>query len=429
MESKSTLYKPLPQGQWFRLLQLFPGEPEDPIECELIMSKLDQSPDYEPVSYAWGSPVLCEEIVCNGSTVLVTTNAYQLLRRFRKKSDKRMIWLDGICIDQTNDKEKNHQVSFMSSIYDHGSRTLVWLGEVEDINNYEHSSCRKTNTNCVEGVLKLVKSLNRHTEEEFERVDQTSYEGDAWDKIDMIFSMPTMKSWLANIEQWDCAIHFFSRSYFSRCWVLGEVGISTRATAFCGPFSLQWSEIVLFAQISSSTMTASLHQRLPLERFNGIFDYMWVFMTKENSWMKESKILQGTKESSKNLYSLAVDNLALRVLNSSRGFNATDARDHIFAFLGHPSLQNMITPNYTSSLQEIYQEFGVNCIRSTGSLDILSFVDNNESDLHSNLPSWVPQWHRPIIHSKEIHPQWEWLKQDLTELTMTAQISLLQSKL
>ncbi|KAI0403498.1 hypothetical protein F4802DRAFT_291445 [Xylaria palmicola] len=138
-------------------------------------------------------------------------------------------------------------------------------------------------------------------------------------------------------------------------------------------------------------------------------------MVKESSWMNESKILEETQRSSKRLYALSSDNLALRVLNSGRGFNATDARDHIFAFLGHPSLETLIQPDYSSSLEGTYQEFGANYIRSSQSLDILCFVDNNEADLHSNLPSWVPQWHRPLIHRKEIHPFWGWLKEDSAE--------------
>ena len=162
------------------------------------------------------------------------------------KSDTRLIWLDGICIDQANDLEKNHQVAFMSSIYDHGSRTLVWLGDSGDRNDYDHESCRVTGSNCVENALDLIKSLNRYIEEEYGRLEEFSDEADAWDKIDRIYSMPKTKSWLASIEHWECAGHFFSRPYFSRCWVLGEVGVSTRVTAFCGTSSLEWSEIVLF---------------------------------------------------------------------------------------------------------------------------------------------------------------------------------------
>ena len=95
MESERRLYKPLPPGQWFRLLRLLPGSLEDPIECELLVLKFDESPDYEPVSYAWGGSTLCKQIVCNGLPVSVTASAHQLLRRFRNRSDERLIWLDG----------------------------------------------------------------------------------------------------------------------------------------------------------------------------------------------------------------------------------------------------------------------------------------------------------------------------------------------
>ena len=98
----------------------------------------------------------------------------------------------GVCIDQSNDGEKTHQVAFMSSIYDRGSQTLVWLGESGDRNGYIHSSCRETG-GCVEHALDLIKSVNRYIEDEFERLGQDSGEDDVWDGIDRIFSMPKTK--------------------------------------------------------------------------------------------------------------------------------------------------------------------------------------------------------------------------------------------
>lgn len=82
-------------------------------------------------------------------------------------------------------------------------------------------------------------------------------------------------------------------------------------------------------------MTQILQHDIPVAQSTGVFDYMWVYMTKENSWMNESRILEETRKYSRRLY--AVDDLALRVLHLSRRCQATDARDHLFAFLGHPS--------------------------------------------------------------------------------------------
>ena len=38
------------------------------------------------------------------------------------------LWIDDLCIDQTNISERSHQVSIMGSIYTQAAKTIVWLG-------------------------------------------------------------------------------------------------------------------------------------------------------------------------------------------------------------------------------------------------------------------------------------------------------------
>ncbi|KAF2093294.1 HET-domain-containing protein, partial [Rhizodiscina lignyota] len=111
-----------------RLLRLLPGEFDDPVECQLITYELNKAPDYEPISYAWGDLTDTCEIICNRLPHFITINLFQALRRFRRMQP-RLLWADNICIDQKSNLEKNHQVAFMKEIYEHGYRTLVWLGE------------------------------------------------------------------------------------------------------------------------------------------------------------------------------------------------------------------------------------------------------------------------------------------------------------
>jgi hypothetical protein len=40
-----------------------------------------------------------------------------------------LIWIDSVCIDQGNLKERNHQVSMMKRIYAGASRVLVYAGD------------------------------------------------------------------------------------------------------------------------------------------------------------------------------------------------------------------------------------------------------------------------------------------------------------
>jgi hypothetical protein len=45
---------------------------------------------------------------------------------------ERILWIDAICIDQENLKERGQQVRLMAGIYTKASRVLVWLGETAD---------------------------------------------------------------------------------------------------------------------------------------------------------------------------------------------------------------------------------------------------------------------------------------------------------
>jgi hypothetical protein len=38
------------------------------------------------------------------------------------------IWIDALCIDQRDDKERGHELWPMTGVYQHASSVVVWLG-------------------------------------------------------------------------------------------------------------------------------------------------------------------------------------------------------------------------------------------------------------------------------------------------------------
>ncbi|KAF3767823.1 HET-domain-containing protein, partial [Cryphonectria parasitica EP155] len=120
-------YQDLPQGNFIRCLVLSPGSGSDPLACELQTVDLDKQPDFEAISYVWGSDVKSETISCNGRTTYITANLSAALKRVRYASEPRSLWADSICIDQKNDKEKSHQVALMGKIYSCSRRTLIHI--------------------------------------------------------------------------------------------------------------------------------------------------------------------------------------------------------------------------------------------------------------------------------------------------------------
>ena len=50
------------------------------------------------------------------------------LRRLRNDTTSRILWVDAICINQTDDLEKADQIRMLGFIYQNAYQVLVWLG-------------------------------------------------------------------------------------------------------------------------------------------------------------------------------------------------------------------------------------------------------------------------------------------------------------
>lgn len=119
-----------PSRDQTRLLELFPGRYADEVRGRLFSVPCHDPPEYEALSYCWGSSKATEEIVLNYTEgFLVTSNLLDALRRLRFSGTSRVLWVDLICIDQANDTERAHQVRLMRLIYSRARRTVIWLGE------------------------------------------------------------------------------------------------------------------------------------------------------------------------------------------------------------------------------------------------------------------------------------------------------------
>lgn len=111
----------------FRLVQLRSGDGD--IECEIFGAGLDQQNDgvsYEALSYAWGVVDMTDNIRMNGRRLGVTNNLYTALRYLRFQDKDRILWIDAICIDQANEREKQHQVQQMGKIYSQAEGVIFW---------------------------------------------------------------------------------------------------------------------------------------------------------------------------------------------------------------------------------------------------------------------------------------------------------------
>jgi hypothetical protein len=128
-------YRLLAPGD-IRLLRLLPAVDEAAaIKCHLFDFTLGAGRGtdlYEALSYVWGDvneglPIEIDEQALN-----VTKNLHAALVHMRHHYMERLIWVDAICINQTDENEKVQQIQDMYRIYALANSVLVWLGEEAD---------------------------------------------------------------------------------------------------------------------------------------------------------------------------------------------------------------------------------------------------------------------------------------------------------
>jgi hypothetical protein len=118
-----------PEGQ-IRLLTILPGSEDDQVTCSLTVHR-HETAEYRALSYNWGPTKLPEhlrKIKVEGIDFIVTTAQKRFLRYLRRPSEPVVCWMDAICINQLNTKERDQQVGKMNEIYENATECTVWLG-------------------------------------------------------------------------------------------------------------------------------------------------------------------------------------------------------------------------------------------------------------------------------------------------------------
>ncbi|EME82456.1 uncharacterized protein MYCFIDRAFT_124702, partial [Pseudocercospora fijiensis CIRAD86] len=117
-----------------RILRLAPAaELDDDLRGELEVRSFKRLPPYEALSYTWQPPfegqTLPDDVIWFfGYPLPITGNLSNGLRRVRREDKERVLWVDAICIDQDDSRERNHQAHMMAEIYSKAVRVLAWLG-------------------------------------------------------------------------------------------------------------------------------------------------------------------------------------------------------------------------------------------------------------------------------------------------------------
>lgn len=284
------------------------------------------------------------------------------------------VWADGICINQTDVKEKSAQVQQMGMIYELAQHTIIFLGDAD------------SKAQSVINELSLISRYNQHRAAGL--IDNNDYSAQHTEQFQ------DQESQRLAIE------HILQKPWFTRVWVLQELVLSSNPWVQFGKSRLRWKVFYSLLLIQTSTPQPTY---VPLKR---LYDIHHARLNLGPTWLP---IANGKS---------VCDNL-LGLLRWRRGAGVTNPRVMIYAHLGMLGgtdvegdiIEKHLSVDYGKSVGEVYTDAALYFIKSRGGFGILSHVEDVAPECRrQGLPSWVPDWTSAQVppdvdtHSKEYRP-------------------------
>jgi hypothetical protein len=243
------VYEPLPPGS-IRLFTLLPG-PKNATElrgCLYATPFAKRLPNlggleqdealelYEALSYAWGEPKLSHKIICNSKQICVTQSLFEALQQLRRPRLERTLWIDAICINQSDEAEKQEQIRFMRDIYFCAIGVTIWLGPADNLTMWALRLIDRASALAGHGGrgVHIAESNDRGTEGPYS--DSTG-----------LYGFPSY----TNVDGWAPVLEFFSRRWFGRVWVVQELTMARSALVLIGDYEREWTAISAAAKCVS----------------------------------------------------------------------------------------------------------------------------------------------------------------------------------
>ncbi|KAH7399094.1 heterokaryon incompatibility protein-domain-containing protein [Phaeosphaeria sp. MPI-PUGE-AT-0046c] len=369
--------------------------------------------DYFAISYAWGSTESRDMIVLDGQAVEVPHSVTVALRSVRSLvsrasmgSNACFVWIDFLCINQSDAFDKGQQVMRMHDIYSQAYLNLIVLGESEDDSDL---------------AMDLTVKVSVYSNKGF---DYKQHLVDRWAEVNRgeKARMPDQKAFAAVSK-------LFARKYWGRMWIIQELAMADDISlVLCGDRITDLYSLRLMAKMYAENheIVAEITKlEHPLFTFSDISPAMALLR-----WIGRLRQQVKIQEKSTNI---TYPELRSPLLSLAQSANVTYRYDKIFGMLAllpkdisaamkpllaelptvidhSPITQHDLAQSEREAIfiTKVFTKFAVSIIQATNDLDVI-FSHNTFQRLQSklDLPSWVTDWTLKPDRSSHI-PSHEW---------------------
>jgi hypothetical protein len=185
---------------------------------------------FEALSYVWGETTDPKKVFVTDIHSIdqpdapqqyldITSNLYHALQELRDPTLPRIMWIDAVCINQSDLEERSSQVDFMAKIYSYANQVVIWLGPGDNTETKELFAA-------IEDAADIVHQAT-NAEQYPKSVPYGSGENNESGRGDDF-----LEAALENL---------LARPWFSRMWVLQEAAAARSILVKCGVFELPGS--------------------------------------------------------------------------------------------------------------------------------------------------------------------------------------------
>lgn len=311
-----------------RLLR-FVDQPPSSEHDHFVLETYDiaTAPRFVALSYTWGYHRPTFDIIVDGSLLSIRKNLWVALKALRTffrndvvvpdESHRReeegvtlprnllqgngypLMWIDAICINQSDNLEKNHQVNMMGRIFTTAGCVISWLGEEDD------------NSQCVMKAFRA--SMNtRHCSVEVEQAMR----------------------------------RFVRRPYWYRMWIIQEFILAQNVVILCGHEGAWWKDLAHF-----------WHDTKLVHGAEGVRELSFGLSTQSPSPTGLAAIIFARRSRGDNVFP-RIGPLSVHKLMTTFSYGkCSDNRDRIYALLALIEPQAGVGPlsvDYTISAETLY---------------------------------------------------------------------------
>ncbi|KAJ5835806.1 hypothetical protein N7447_001832 [Penicillium robsamsonii] len=419
---KLDIYSTLADPKNIRLITLQPsGEYNAVITCTLFEVDCTSGSEYEALSYVWGAPESTRNILLNGKMIPIRENLEAALRHLRRRETPRTMWIDGICIDQSNVEERTDQVKQMDTIYRNAVGVVVWIGRESNTSARIFDSFESLLRDLKqpesallfdgfldfpfqpEAYCSLCDGVPRKVPSQLVGTVVTESVADRYTRSAQDPTLIPQRWKDAHTRDIEALVTLLRRPWWRRIWVLQEAILAKKITLHCGPRSMDWPmfQAILYTYVRQGKRSR-IHHIGGLSREARRARAQLHLLVLANSTFAFF-FLQSSLVAKKQFPELSMANL----LSLTWNFDATDPRDKLFALIGllpeNSPERVQFTPDYTANVKQLFIHVAKSFLETSCTLDVITARPPPPSYLVSksrphcpewelDAPSWVPNW-------------------------------------